>query len=849
MRPYALVYFYRRRLRVHLVQELLAGLGIVVAVALVLSTLVAEGSITGSTRRVVQAIVGPAQLQLRSRLQDGFPETTLARVERLAGVKQAAPILEQSATAIGPAGRKTTLELAGTDIALATLDGLARTLPIAAVSKGGVGLTRAAAEQIGLRGGAGTGGGVVLEIRGRRVPMRISAVLGAETAGALSEALVGVMSLAELQSLTGLHGRVTRIIVQAQPGMLAAVRHGLDGIAAGRMQVAPASADVTVLHEALRPSDQASAFFAGVAAVLGLLFAFTAMLLTVPERRRAIADLRLVGTRRGAIAEMVLFQSLVLGVLASAAGVALGYALSRWGLHQSTGYLAEAFTLGSGTVIPLGTVAFAFAGGVAVTVLACALPLADLRRGRRIDAVYTEEDQLAPEGAPLRTHLLLGGAALAVLGVMFAIVAAWPAFALPGSLLIAVATVLCVPLALSGVIATARWLASRFDRLTVLPVALASMRATSLRSLVLAATGGVAIFGSVALGGARGDLLGGIESFAASYTADVPVWVINPDDNQATVTIDSGASAARIAAVPGVARVSALEGGFIDIAARRAWVIARPPGGARDVIASQLSHGSLAEAQRRLAASGWIVISQQILESLHGHIGGSVALPTPSGTAPFRVAATTTNLAWSPGVVFMSSADHRRLWGVSTPTGYAVTPASGASAGEVAGAVRAALGRASGLEVSTAAARRTRIDKLTGEGLGRLGEISRLLSIAAILAMAAALASSVWQRRHALAGLRLAGVKPRRLRAILMCESLLMLGAGCLAGAVMGVIGELIIDGYLRHVTGFPVAPVAVSGRPLAVTAIVLTGALALVALPVWLASRAAPSLALGTQQ
>lgn len=48
MRPYALVYFYRRRLRVHAPQELLAGLGVAVAVALVFATLLAGASVAGS---------------------------------------------------------------------------------------------------------------------------------------------------------------------------------------------------------------------------------------------------------------------------------------------------------------------------------------------------------------------------------------------------------------------------------------------------------------------------------------------------------------------------------------------------------------------------------------------------------------------------------------------------------------------------------------------------------------------------------------------------------------------------------------------------------------------------------
>jgi len=846
MGPYALVYFYRRRLRVHLVQELLAGLGIAVAVALVLSTLVAEGSIAGSTSKVVKAIVGPAQLQLRARSANGFPQSTLARVERLRGVRQAAAILETSATAVGPHGKQATIELAGTDVALATLDGLAHTLPIAAVAKGGVGLTRAAAAQTATH----AGGRVRVELRGVRVPLHVSAVLGPEAAGALSDALVGVTSLSELQRLTGLQGRVTRVLVQAAPGQLTRVRGELRGLAGGRLTVAAADQDVAALRQALRPSDQASAFFAGVAAVLGLLFAFTAMLLTVPERRRAIADLRLVGTRRTAILQMVLFQALVLGVLASAVGVAFGYALSRWALHQNTGYLAEAFTLGTGVVVRPSTVVFAFLGGVCATLLASALPLADLRRSRRLDAVYAEDEQLAPEGLSVRAHVLLAAGAVVLIALMAAIIAQWPGLALPASVLLALATVLCVPLALSGVLALARAAAARFDTLTVLPVALASMRATSLRSLVLAATGAVAIFGSVALGGARGDLLRGIESFASSYSSDAPVWVINPDNNQATVPVNTGALQARIAAAPGVAHVTAMHGGFIDLGNRRVWLIARGAGGARRVLSSQLVHGAVAEAEAGLAAGG-IVVSQQLLEGLHGKIGQELTLPTPAGERSFKVVATTTNLAWSPGVVFMNASEESRIWGAST-TGFAVTPAPGVGARAVAGALRAAIaagGPGSGLEASTAATRRARIDSLTGQGLGRLGQISTLLSLAAIIAMAAALASSIWQRRLAIAGLRLSGVRPRRLRAILATESLLLLGAGCIAGALLGVIGELVIDGYLRTVTGFPVASLHVSGRPLEVTALVLAGALLLVAPPAWLASRASPTLALGAQQ
>ena len=94
---------------------------------------------------------------------------------------------------------------------------------------------------------------------------------------------------------------------------------------------------------------------------------------------------------------------------------------------------------------------------------------------------------------------------------------------------------------------------------------------------------------------------------------------------------------------------------------------------------------------------------------------------------------------------------------------------------------------ASGLEVvDRSGARRPRSTRSPSEGLGQLGEISTLLTIAAILALAAALASAIWQRRVSLAELRLTGVTPARLRRLLLLESALMLGAGCLTGALAG---------------------------------------------------------------
>jgi putative ABC transport system permease protein len=669
-------------------------------------------------------------------------------------------------------------------------------------------------------------------------------VLGPEAAGALSGAFVAVMPLKRMQQLAGLQGRVTRIFVQSAPGQEASVRRELQRLAGERLTVARADQDVSQLQQALRPSDLASEVFAAIGVLLGLLLAFNALLLTVPERRQAIADLRLTGIKRTAVVQMVLFQALCLGLAATGLGLVVGYALSRGVFHQPTGYLAEAFTLSTGTVVGAAPLLVASIGGVLATCLASGIPLLDLRRGRARDAVYRESG--VPGNAlhsKIQRRLFASGLLLVVLaGALFAIA---PSAAIASCAMLAAATVLAVPLTFSVVLGGGALLAERYQRLTVLPVALASLRASTVRSLALAATGAVALFGSVALGGSRDDLLRGISTFARSYVADAQVWVTNPGDNQAADPFDPGASAATIARLPSVASVRAFQGGFLTLGGRRVWVIARPPGGSRQVISSQILDGSAPATDARLAAGGSVAVSQQIAAEQGTGVGGTLSLPTPAGEVRYRIAATTTNLAWPPGVIFMNSGDFTRSWATSAPTALGITLRPGTSAPAARRAIAAALPAGSGLEVSLAPARAARIDALAGEGLGQLGEISTLLLLAAIGAMAAALASSVWQRRAALASLRLLGVKPRRLRLILALEGTLMLAAGCITGAVVGVGGQLVLDGYLRHVTGFPVARVATGARPFEIFALVLAAALTIVAVPGWLASRVPPALAL----
>jgi putative ABC transport system permease protein len=843
MRPYALLYFYGRRLRVHSVQELLAGLGVAVAVALVFAVTVTASSITSSAEHVVQTVTGPADLQLHARGPEGFSEQLLPRVQRLPHVERTASLLEQTATIIGPTGHRAIVTVAGAGVRLAMMDGLNRTLPAGVLSADSISLSGATSSDVGVSD-AGPQAEIVLDLQGRSSRLRVSAVLGPEAAGTLSQAPVAVMPISALQRLAGLPGRVNRILIHSQSGDEGVVRTELERLVAGRISVATANQDVLLLHQALRPSNQASALFAGLAALLGFLFAFNAILLTAPERRAVIADLRMDGTKRKAIVLMVIFQALCLGVVASFVGLLGGYALARTLFQTNPGYLAQAFTFSGETAIGATPIVLSLAGGILATCLASLAPLGDLRRGKLLDTVHAEAYEGERSSRP-SARAAMFALAVALLALASALFAFLPSAALVTCGLLAIATILAVPLILWAVLRLADTLALRNDKLTTLPLAVESLRGRTMRSLALTATGAVALFGSVALSGSEHDLLRGLHNFAKAYATDGDVWVVNPGYIPETTSFLPEKYVSRIARVPGVTAIHTFQNEFMNTASRRIVIVSRQPNTGAELLRTQLVAGDYTAAHARMQHGGWVAISKQIADEQHAHIGQDIDLPTPTGVAHFRVAALTTNFGWPGGAVLMDTADFSRLWATQAPTALAVDFAPGTETGKAQRAVAASLGANSGLEAITAATWSERFDTLAGEGLGQLGDISILLILAAILALAAALGSNIWQQRASLAELLLDGARRPRLRRILLTESLLVLSSGCLAGAIVGVYGQFVIDSYLKHITGFPVTSIATIARPIEMFVLVTAAVLALVSLPGWRASRVSPALGL----
>jgi putative ABC transport system permease protein len=837
MRLSTIFYLYRVRLRARLVQELLAVAGIAVGVALLFASQVANTSLSGSVDHLTSGLIGKARLQITARDTRGFNEQLLDEVRRLHGVQVATPVVQRSVNLIGLKGRAS-VDLIGVDASFIRLQGelLAR-INVGAMSRQqGLALPAPVAAQVG----AGPLQALLVQVGDRSVRTSAVVILQASEVGELVDSPVAIAPLWLAQRLAGMPSRVSRVLIEPQPGHDVEVRRELQRIAGGGLNVLPADFDATVFRQAEGPTTQSTELFSAISALVGFLFAFNAMLLTAPQRRNLISDLRLDGYSSLEIVEVMLFDAFVLGFVGSVLGLLLGDLLSHGLLRANPGYLSFAFPVGSLRIVNWESVALATAGGLLAAIIGVTVPLRH--------EIFTSATTPRKRGTAKKTTVaMLGISGIVAIGVTSTILAIGITsvpLAVTAFVSLVVAMLLVLPLAFSGAVAlfdmAQRPVMGVAPRIAVIEL---KSRATRSRSLAIAATGAIAVFGSVAIEGARQNLESGLDNVSREIAQVTNIWV-SPAGKSNTIatTPFEGRFGRTLTKLAGVADVTTYRGAFLDVGDRRALVLAPPRNSSQLLPKGQVVDGSVARASRQIRVGGWATLSQGLAKDLHVRIGQPFVLPAPRPTT-FRLAAVTTNFGWPPGAVILNADDFAHAWVTAEPNAYEVRVSAGASPGKVQQEIQRALGPQTPLMVQSATQREQLYRATQHQGLARLSEIAALVLIAAALAMAAAMGAMIWQRRPRLAGMKVDGFDQGELWRALLCESVLLLGAGCSIGAVFGLYGQLLLSHALVSVTGFPV--VFSIGVPIAIGifGIVTAVAVAIAALPGYLATQVKPAL------
>src|SRR5580693_327842 len=307
MRLSTIFYLYRVRLRARLVQELLAVAGIAVGVALLFASQVANTSLAGSVAHLTDRLVGKSRLQLIARDPNGFSEQLLYDVLRVRGVRVAAPIVQRNVNVIGESGGES-VELIGVDTRFVRLEGqlLAHVNAPQFSQQQGLALPAPVARRIG----AGPWQPLLFQVGDRSVKTLAAVILHTSEIGELVDSPVAIAPLRLAQSLLGMPGRINRILVEPRAGHDREVELALRRIAGSDLNVRPSNFEATVFGQAEGPTTQSTELFSAISALVGFLFAFNAMLLTVPQRRDLVEDLRLDGYTAGMIVKVLLFDAL-----------------------------------------------------------------------------------------------------------------------------------------------------------------------------------------------------------------------------------------------------------------------------------------------------------------------------------------------------------------------------------------------------------------------------------------------------------------------------------------------------------------------------------------------------------
>ena len=204
------------------------------------------------------------------------------------------------------------------------------TLSLAALGPGEVYLNSKAAEKLG----AAPGDAVRVFAGGSMAAMRVKAIVGYDGTGTDKAAIL--LPLAPAQRLLGQPGLIKQILVSNAGGAESGAGLTDRIVRQLRPTVRPLGLEIDkTKQDALKTADTTGASFmsffttfGSFSIAAGILLIFLIFVMLAAERRGELGIARAVGTRRGHLIQMFLFEGVTYAVLAAAVGALLGVAVA-----------------------------------------------------------------------------------------------------------------------------------------------------------------------------------------------------------------------------------------------------------------------------------------------------------------------------------------------------------------------------------------------------------------------------------------------------------------------------------------------------------------------------------------
>lgn len=417
MRHVALRDLIARRLRLAL-----TALAIALGVTLIAGTYVFTDTIDGAFTQIFKTGLRNTDVVIttdNSLSGQGSPPpvpgSVLTRVRQVAGVKVAAgSIFSPGLTAHRPDGR--TVGGRGLNAVVSVSEppfGSARFVAGHEPQRDDeIAILKATADSERL----GLGDRLVISAAAPRRTYTVSGIYTMAGIDSFGGGLIAAFTLPEAQRLSGLGDAFSEIDVQGQSGVGAAELRARVAAALGGYRGLEIRTGAQQLTESLNQIDDgflgvlrtALLAFAGISLFVGAFLIFNTFSITVAQRTREFALLRVLGAKRRQILASVLTEGLVLGVAGSLIGLGLGVLTAK--LLRTLFKAIGADMPSAAMVIETRTVLVSLLVGVIVTMLSA---LAPALRATRVPPLAALREGIASEQRGSRRPVVAGGVLLA----------------------------------------------------------------------------------------------------------------------------------------------------------------------------------------------------------------------------------------------------------------------------------------------------------------------------------------------------------------------------------------------------------------------------------------------------
>ena len=592
---------------------------------------------------------------------------------------------------------------------------------------------------------------------------------------------------ATAQALFNLRGSYNTISVLSAPGAdTVKVQRAIAAVLPPGVEVVSGQTVANELSSAINNElgfiSTALLIFAFIALLVGAFTIYNTFSITVGQRTRELALLRVVGASRRQLFRSVLAEAALTGLTASLIGLGLGVvaALGLKALLKAFGIVLPSAPL----VFEARTAVVAILVGVGVTMISAIIPA---RRAVRIAPVAALVEQREDQGLGMQRLTLVRAVVTAIAGVVLIVVGLGKASLVLvgfGGLAVLISTTLFSPI-------LARPLSSALGRplARVLGVPGRLGRENSMRNPRRTAQTAAALMVGLSL-------VSTIAVLGASLSASAKNEVDSAVSADYIVTGNGGFSKSVVPAVsrvPGVTTSTVVYQGQFEVGSSLSTLVAATPAGLASTVSLHLTAGRGAAAM----AAGELLVDSHTASSDHVHMGSVV---------PVRFAQTGSTTMTVGGIYKSNpllgdyvSGDRFFLSHFDNPLPIAVLLSSAPGAHGVFDAVNNALNPYANVGVKTRAQFEASQQATVNQLLGLIYVLLALAILIALIGIVNTLMLSVFERTHEIGLLRAVGMKRRQVRAMIRSEAVIVGLLGGVLGIVRGTVVGVALAYALRN--------------------------------------------------